>query len=83
MGGRGPVAAGLAPEAEDVEVVEDEDILGNAREEAKGKGREGANEGRRKASVVQSCKALEWHEGKWHEYSIQGVYGSVRELGSV
>ena len=55
MGGRGPVAAGLEVDDD----VEDEDIaLGSAREEARGEGREAANEGRRRASVVQSCEAL-------------------------
>ena len=48
-------------------------ICGGLARKQGGKGREGANEGRRKASVVQSCKSLELHEGKWQEHCIQGA----------
>ena len=41
-----------------------------AREQG-GEGREGASEGRRKASVIQSCEPPELREGKWQEYCIQ------------
>ena len=50
------------------DVVDDDDMLRKAREGAGGKGREGASEGRRKASVVQSCEPPESREEKLQEY---------------
>ena len=42
------------------------------------KGREGASEGRRNASVVQSCEPPESHEEKLQEYCIQAASGVGR-----
>ena len=53
MEGRDPVAAGLAPEAEDV--VEEVDILGKARDEAGGEKTRG---GERRPAESERCSVM-------------------------
>ena len=48
---------------------------GKFTREQGGKGRKGASEGRRKASVVQSCEPPESREEKLQEYCIQKASG--------